>query len=59
MVEIFLMATFLFYFQSEKFGHASKVTTKLAPLISEATGRSLVQNVNFGKYCYCMESQRV
>ena len=40
MVENVLMATFLFYFQSEKFGHASKVTIKLASLISEATGRS-------------------
>ena len=40
MVEIFLMTTFIFCFQSKKFGHASKVTTKLAPLISEATGRS-------------------
>ena len=36
----------LIFLQSEKFRHASKVTTKLASLASEATGKSFKSRIS-------------
>ena len=51
LVEFFLIATYcMFCFQSEKFRHASKVTTKLASLVSEAaTGRSFKSRMSISE----------